>query len=189
MDSSLIPRSSVMHLPPVRMAMSSSMALRRSPNPGAFTAQTLSVPRSLFTTRVASASPSTSSAMIKSGLPILATRSSRGRRSLRLQTFAEDRFGQNRRGGCTIARGVAGFAGDFAHHLRAHIFVRVFQLDLFGHGDTVFGHSGRAEFFIEHHVAAFGAEGGRHCFRELLDAFEERLTGCFIKYELFCCHR
>src|SRR6266852_4056283 len=37
--SSLIPRSSVMALPPVRMAMSSSMALRRSPKPGAFTAQ------------------------------------------------------------------------------------------------------------------------------------------------------
>ena len=33
--------------------MSSSMALRRSPKPGALTAATLSVPRSLLTTRVA----------------------------------------------------------------------------------------------------------------------------------------
>jgi hypothetical protein len=55
--------------PPVRMAMSSSMALRRSPKPGALTATTLKVPRILLTTRVASASPSTSSAMISSGLP------------------------------------------------------------------------------------------------------------------------
>src|SRR5271165_2100301 len=37
--SSLMPRSSEMALPAVRMAMSSSMALRRSPKPGAFTAQ------------------------------------------------------------------------------------------------------------------------------------------------------
>src|SRR5213078_3743576 len=37
--SSLIPRSSVIALPPVTVAMSSSMALRRSPKPGAFTAQ------------------------------------------------------------------------------------------------------------------------------------------------------
>jgi len=37
--------------------------------PGAFTAQAFRVPRSLLTTRVASASPSTSSAMISSGLP------------------------------------------------------------------------------------------------------------------------
>jgi len=51
--------------------MSSSMALRRSPKPGALTAQTWSVPRSLFTTSVARASPSTSSAMIEQRLAAL----------------------------------------------------------------------------------------------------------------------
>ena len=61
--------------------MSWSIALRRSPKPGALTAATLSVPRSLLTTSVASASPSTSSAMISSGLPVCATFSSTGRRS------------------------------------------------------------------------------------------------------------
>ena len=49
--------------------MSSSIALRRSPKPGALTAATLRPPRSLLTTRVASASPSMSSAMISSGRP------------------------------------------------------------------------------------------------------------------------
>ena len=61
--------------------MSSSIALRRSPKPGALTAQTFSVPRSLFTTSVASASPSTSSAMINSGLLTLAIFSRIGSRS------------------------------------------------------------------------------------------------------------
>src|SRR4051794_41032916 len=56
-------------LPPVRTEMSSSIILRRSPNPGAFTAQMLIVPRSLLTTSVASASPSTSSDTIRRGLP------------------------------------------------------------------------------------------------------------------------
>ena len=65
-------------LPPVRVAMSCSMALRRSPKPGALTAQQDSVPRSLFTTRVASASPSTSSAMMRNGFPERATCSSSG---------------------------------------------------------------------------------------------------------------
>ena len=50
--SSLRPISSEMTWPPVRMAMSSSMSLRRSPKPGALTASTLSVPRSLLTTSV-----------------------------------------------------------------------------------------------------------------------------------------
>jgi hypothetical protein len=53
--SSLMPRSSEIAWPPVRTAMSCSMALRRSPKPGAFTAETLRPPRSLLTTRVASA--------------------------------------------------------------------------------------------------------------------------------------
>jgi hypothetical protein len=38
--------------PPVRIAMSCSMALRRSPKPGALTATDLKVPRILLTTRV-----------------------------------------------------------------------------------------------------------------------------------------
>jgi hypothetical protein len=56
--SSLMPRSSEIAVPPVRIAMSCSMALRRSPKPGAFTAAIFRPPRSLLTTSVASASPS-----------------------------------------------------------------------------------------------------------------------------------
>ena len=67
--------------------MSSSMALRRSPKPGALTAQVLRMPRRLFTTSVASASPSTSSAMISSGRPALATCSSTGSRSRMFEIF------------------------------------------------------------------------------------------------------
>ena len=67
--------------------MSSSMDLRRSPKPGALTAQTCRVPRSLFTTKVARASPSTSSAMTKRGLPDLATFSKRGNMSFKLEIF------------------------------------------------------------------------------------------------------
>ena len=58
--------------------MSCSMALRRSPKPGALTATDLNVPRILLTTSVASASPSMSSAMITSGLPLCMTFSSTG---------------------------------------------------------------------------------------------------------------
>ena len=76
-----------MTVPPVRMAMSSSMALRRSPKPGAFTAATFRPPRSLLTTSVASASPSTSSAMISSGLPACTTDSSIGSIGCRVESF------------------------------------------------------------------------------------------------------
>ena len=62
--------------------MSCSMALRRSPKAGALTAAALKVPRILLTTSVDSASPSTSSAMMNSGLPAWTTFSSSGSRSL-----------------------------------------------------------------------------------------------------------
>ena len=67
--------------------MSCSMALRRSPKPGAFTEALRNVPRILLTTRVARASPSTSSARISTGLPACMTFSSTGSRSLTAEIF------------------------------------------------------------------------------------------------------
>ena len=84
-ESSLRPTSSATTCPPVRMAMSWSIALRRSPKPGALTATELNVPRILLTTSVARASPSTSSAMTSSGLPDCMTFSSTGSRSWTLE--------------------------------------------------------------------------------------------------------
>ena len=65
--------------------MSCSMALRRSPKPGALTATDLKVPLILLTTSVDRASPSTSSAMMTSGLPDWMTFSSSGSRSLTVE--------------------------------------------------------------------------------------------------------
>ena len=78
-----------------------------------------------------------------------------------LQAFAVDRLGQHGGGGGAVAGDVAGLAGDFAHHLGAHVFIRIFQLDFLGDGDAVLGDGRGAEFLVEHDVAAFGAEGGR----------------------------
>ena len=67
--------------------MSCSMALRRSPKPGALTATERNVPRILFTTSVDRASPSTSSEMMTSGLPDCMTFSRIGSRSLTAEIF------------------------------------------------------------------------------------------------------
>ena len=78
--------------------MSSSMALRRSPKPGALTAHDERVPRSLLTTRVARPSPSTSSATIRRGLPDWATCSRSGSMSfITLSFFSEMRMRQSSR--------------------------------------------------------------------------------------------
>ena len=81
------PTSSEITVPPVRIAISSSIAFLLSPKPCAFTATALIVPRILFTTNVARASPSSSSAMIRSGLLALATCSKTGNKSLIFDIF------------------------------------------------------------------------------------------------------
>ena len=85
--SSERPTSSEITVPPVRTAMSCNIALRRSPKPGALTAATLTMPRMLFTTNVAKASPSTSSAINNNGLPAFATPSRTGIKSRIFEIF------------------------------------------------------------------------------------------------------
>src|ERR1700677_150292 len=75
------PASGLITWPPVTIARSSRNALRRSPKNGDLTATAFSVLRMELTTSVANASPSTSSAMISSGLPDSATVSSMGNKS------------------------------------------------------------------------------------------------------------
>ena len=58
-----------------------AMAFLLSPNPGAFTAATFNTPRNLFTTSVAKASFSISSAIMTRGLPVLAICSNTGTKS------------------------------------------------------------------------------------------------------------
>ena len=83
------PRSGETTCAPVMIAMSCSMALRRSPKPGALTATAFRVPRILFTTRVERASPSMSSAMMNSGLPAASAFSSSGRNSATVEILPE----------------------------------------------------------------------------------------------------
>ena len=83
----VMPKSLSMTWAPVTAAMSSRMRLRRSPKPGALTATTLRVPRSLFSRMVDKASPSTSSATRNSGRPERMISSSSGMNSWMVDTF------------------------------------------------------------------------------------------------------
>ena len=85
--SNSIPSSEEITVPFVNIAISCSIAFLRSPKPGALTAATLTIPRILLTTRVAKASPSTSSAMISKGLPDFATPSNKVKMSRILLIF------------------------------------------------------------------------------------------------------
>ena len=85
------PTSSEITVPPVSIAISSSIAFLLSPKPGALQAAAFTIPLKLLTTRVARASPSISSAMISNGFPAFATDSNNGKRSLMLEIFLSKR--------------------------------------------------------------------------------------------------
>ena len=87
-SDSLRPTSLETTSAPVTIARSCMKALCRSPKNGDLTATALIVLRSTLTVSAASASPSTSSAMISSGLLSARTFSSIGNRSARDETFS-----------------------------------------------------------------------------------------------------
>ena len=55
------------------------------------------------------------------------------------QPLGEDGLGIDGRGGGAVTGHRAGLGGDLLDHLRAHVFVGIFQLDFLGDGDAVLG--------------------------------------------------
>ncbi len=89
--------------------------------------------------------------------------------------FAIDRLREHgcRRG--AVTGGVRRLAGDFAHHLRAHVLERVLEVDLLGHRHAVLGDGGGAELLVEDDVPSLGTEGNLHRVGQLIDATQDRL--------------
>ena len=69
--------------------------------------------------------------------------------------------------------------GDFANELRAHIFIRVFELDFFRDRHTVLGDRRAAEFLVENDVATARPEGGLDGSREFLDTAQQARAARF----------
>ena len=72
-------------------------------------------------------------------------------------------------GGGAIAGLVRGPRRDFTHHLRAHVLELVFELDLLGDGNAVFGDAGCSVRLVKHHIAALRAERHLHRIVENID--------------------
>ena len=88
-DSNPLPVSFEIRFAPNNIARSSSIALRRSPKPGALIAKQFIVPLSLLTTNVASASFSMSSAIITMSLLVADNASKIGTSSFAADIFSE----------------------------------------------------------------------------------------------------
>ena len=109
-----------------------------------------------------------------------------GARGDHFEAFEVDRFGQNGRGGGAVAGDGVRFRRGFLHQLRAQIFFRVFERDVFGDGNAVFGNFRGAPTFIQNDVATAGAQGAFHGASQFGDALGDRPARGVIERHFLC---
>lgn len=99
------------------------------------------------------------------------------------QTLADERLGQDGRGGGAVTRYVVGLGRHLLDELGTEVLVRVVELDLARDGDTVVGDGGSAELLVDDDVAALGAD--RHLDRvgKLVDAALKGATGVLVELQ------
>ena len=101
------------------------------------------------------------------------------------QTGTIDGFSQHGGGGGAVTRDIIGSRGDFFNELDSHVFVGVFQFDVFRDGHTVFGHLGSSPAFIEHCISASGTESAGNSLGEFGGSIQETRTGVVFKGQQF----
>src|SRR5205823_5131335 len=97
------------------------------------------------------------------------------------QALADERLGEDGRGGRAVTRDVVGLLGYFLDELGTDLLVGVLELDLLGDGDTVVGDRGGAPLLLEDDVAALGAERHLDGVGELVHAALERAAGVLVE--------
>jgi hypothetical protein len=100
--------------------------------------------------------------------------------------FGDDALGEHHRRRGAVAGHVVGLGAHFADELGAHVFKGVLQLNVLGDRHAVVGDGGRAEFLVQHHVAALGAEGAFHRFGQFVHAGFDGFAGVVAVFDLFC---
>ena len=97
------------------------------------------------------------------------------------EAFLENCSSQN---GCccgAVTSQVAGLLSYFNNQLCAHVFKAIFQLNFFGHGNTVFGNRWTAEAFVDDHVATGWPHGDRDCVGQFLHTLQHPGAGMIFK--------
>src|SRR5690606_30597485 len=104
------------------------------------------------------------------------------------QTFVHNGLRQNNYSSSTITDYVVDLRNNLLHHLRAHVFELVFQLDFLGYGNTVFSHGRRAKGLVQNHVTAFWAQSYLDRVGQNIHTSQHSLAGGITKFNVFSCH-
>src|SRR3569832_34265 len=105
-----------------------------------------------------------------------------------LHAFVDDGLGQHGGGGGAVTRDIGGLGSHFLDHLRAHVLQLVLQLDFLGDRLSVVRRGGGAVGTVEHHVAAFRAQGHLDGVSQNIDTSHHAVTRGIAKTYVFCSH-
>ena len=101
-------------------------------------------------------------------------------------TLCQDGLRQDGSSSSAITGIVARLARNALHELCASILETVFQFDFFCHCNAIFRDARSTEFFVDHHIATFRAEGYFHCVCQSVSTFAERFARIHIVSDIFC---
>ena len=105
-----------------------------------------------------------------------------------LHAFVNDGLSEHRGGRRTVAGVVVGLRSHFAHHLGAHAFKLVLEVDFLSNGNAVLRDERTAEGAFEHHVAALGPQRNLHRVGERVDTANHADAGVITEKNLFSSH-
>jgi hypothetical protein len=105
-----------------------------------------------------------------------------------LHAFLHDRLCQHGCGGGAAPGDIRSLGGDLLHHLRAHVFELVLQVDFLGHGYAVLGDRGRAERAFQHDVASLRTQGYFDRIGQNICAVHDARKGGIMESDFFGCH-
>ena len=106
----------------------------------------------------------------------------------RLRAFSDDRLGEHSGGRGAVAGKIGGLRGDLLEHLRAHVLELVFELNFLGDRHTILGNAGPSVGFVEHDIAALGAERDFDRVGENVDAAQHAIARVLTKFHVFRRH-
>ncbi len=105
-----------------------------------------------------------------------------------LQALVDNGLGQDGGGGGAVTGLVVGLGGNVLDQLGAHVLEAVLQLDFLGNGNAVLGDGRSTEALLQHHVAAFRAEGRFYRISQDVHTDQHLLACGVAEFDFFSSH-
>ena len=103
-----------------------------------------------------------------------------------LQTYLDNRLGQNSCCCCPISCIISSLRSHFFDHLGSHVFKIIGKFNFLGNGYAILGNLRRTKFFINNHISSFRTQCYLYCICQCINTLFKFVTGLYVKLNFFC---